>query len=105
MLLNFSLPHYFNKDVRKEMGELYGSSAISNFALAVITLFEPIFLYNVLHFSISKVLLFMAVVYAVYIVLIPFGGKFASIYGYRHSIALSVPFQIFYWLALLASIN
>ena len=47
----------------------------------------------------------MAVVYAVYILMIPFGGKFASNFGYRHSIALSVPFQIFYWLALLASIG
>ncbi|MBI5529961.1 MAG: MFS transporter [Candidatus Doudnabacteria bacterium] len=85
------------------MGQLYASSAISNFALSVITLFEPIFLFSVLHFSIPKVLMFMAVVYAVYIVFIPFGGKFASVYGYRHCIALSVPFQIFYWLALLAS--
>lgn len=49
--------------------------------------------------------MFMAVVYAVYILIIPFGGKFASVYGYRHCIALGVPFQIFYWLALLASIS
>jgi MFS family permease len=49
--------------------------------------------------------MFMALVYAVYILVIPLGGKFASSYGYRHSIALSVPFQIFYWFALLASIN
>lgn len=68
-------------------------------------LFEPIFLYSVLNFSVTKILLFFAVVYAVYIVCIPFGGKFASVYGYRHCIALSVPFQIFYWLVLLASIN
>jgi hypothetical protein len=59
--LNFHLPHYFSKDVRKEMGELYASSAISNFALSIITLFEPIFLYSVLHFTIPKVLLFMAI--------------------------------------------
>jgi MFS family permease len=104
-LLNFHLPKYFSKDVRKEMGELYASSAISNFALAVVTLFEPIFLYHVLHFSVPKVLLFFALLYAVYILLIPIGGKFASVYGYRHSIALSVPFQIFYWLALIASIG
>lgn len=103
MLLNFHFPHYFSKNVRKEMGQLYASSAISNFALSIITLFEPIFLYSVLHFSIPKILMFMAVVYAVYIIVIPFGGKFASIYGYRHCIALSVPFQIFFWLALLIS--
>lgn len=87
------------------MGELYASSTISNLALAVTSVFEPIFLFDVLHFSVPQVLLFMAVVYSTYIVVIPFGGKFASNYGYRHSIALSVPFQIFYWLALLASIG
>ena len=105
MLLNFHLPHYFTKKVRQEMGELYASSAISNFALSIITLFEPIFLYHVLHYSVPKVLMFMAVVYAVYIVIVPLGGKFASIYGYRHCIAISVPFQIFYWLALLVSVS
>ncbi len=104
-LLNFRLPHYFSKDVRKEMGELYASSAISNFALSIITLFEPIFLYSVLHLKIPVILLFTAAVYFVYILLIPFGGKFASAYGYRHAIVLSAPFQIFYWLALLASIG
>ena len=104
-LPDFRITHYFTQKVRKDLGELYASSVISNFALAVVTLFEPIFLYNVLHFSVPKVLLFMALVYFCYILLIPFGGKFASIYGYRHSVALSVPFQIFYWLALISSIG
>lgn len=103
MFLNFHLKQYFPKDIRKEIGELYASSAISNFALSLVMLFEPIFLYVVLHFSVTKILGFFAVVYAVYILAIPLGGKVASIYGYRHCIALSVPFQIFYWLALLAS--
>lgn len=105
MLLNFHIPNYFTKSVRREIGELYAHSAVANFALSVVLLFEPIFLYNVLHFSVEKILVFMAVVYAVYIVLIPLGGKFASIFGYRHSIAISAPFQIFYWLGLLASIT
>lgn len=105
MWADFHLPQYFTKNVRKEMGELYASSAISNLALSVIALFEPIFLYKVLHFGVPKILLFMATVYAIYILVIPLGGKIASLYGYRHCIALAVPFQIFYWLALLASIN
>jgi MFS family permease len=100
-----SFPSYFSKDVRKDVTELYRASAVSNFALALVGLFEPIFLYNVLHYTVPQVLLFTAIVYAVYIVGIPFGGKIASSYGYRHSIALSVPFQIFYWLALLASVQ
>jgi len=100
---NFS--GYFTKDVQKDVTELYQASAVSNFALSLVSLFEPIFLYSVLHFSVPKVLVFMAIVYAVYIPGIIFGGKIASRYGYRHSIALSVPFQIFYWMALLFSIS
>ena len=98
-------PNYFGKDVRKDVSELYRASAVSNFAMSLVSLFEPIFLFSVLHYTVTQVLLFMAVVYAVYIFGIIFGGQIASQYGYRHSIALSVPFQIFYWLALIASIG
>jgi MFS family permease len=103
VLLNFHIPNYFNKKVKEEISELYSSSAISNLALSIVLLFEPIFLFSVLKFTIIEVLLFMAVVYAVYIVFIPWGGKIASIYGYKHAIAMSVPFQIMYWLVLLVS--
>ncbi|MCL5666238.1 MAG: MFS transporter [Patescibacteria group bacterium] len=103
MLLNFHIPHYFTRQVREEIGELYAASAISNLALSVVMLFEPIFLYSVLHFSVPKVLAFMAVVYLVYIFAIPMGGWFASVYGYRHSIAISIPFQVLYWLLLVYS--
>lgn len=103
MLLNYHLPHYFSQKVKNEIGELYASSAIANLALSVVMLFEPIFLYDVLGFSVIQVLLFMAVVYAVYIPLIVFGGRIASVYGYKHAIAMSVPFQILYWGLLLVA--
>jgi MFS family permease len=99
------LPNYFGTGVKKDVSELYRASAVSNFAMSLVSIFEPIFLFSVLHYTVVQVLLFMAVVYAVYIVGIIFGGQIASEYGYRHSIALSVPFQIFYWLALIASIQ
>nr|MDQ3018937.1 hypothetical protein [bacterium] len=75
MLLHFHLPHYFANKIRKEIGHLYASTAIGNLAQSIITLYEPIFLYTVLDFSVIQILLFMASVYALYIVLIPFGGK------------------------------
>lgn len=103
MLLNFHLPNYFSKSVRQEIGELYAHSAIANMASSMMLLFEPIFLYSVLNFSVQEILLFTALVYGVYIVCIPFGGKFASLFGYKHSIAISVPFQILYWMLLIIS--
>lgn len=103
MLSSFHFPNYFSKHIRKEIGELYTHSTIANLALAVIMLFEPIFLNSVLKFTIPQVFLFMAVVYGVYIVAIPWGGKVASLYGYKHAIALATPFQILYWFILLSS--
>jgi MFS family permease len=85
------------------MAELYASSAIADIAMAVVMLFEPIFLYNVLKFTIPEVLLFMGAVYAFYIILIPLGAKVASRFGYEHSIYISIPFQIIYWVLLFAS--
>jgi len=103
MLFNFHLPHYFATKVRSEIEHLYASTAIGNLAQAMITLFEPIFLYQVVGLSVTEVLLFMAVVYAFYIVLIPWGAKIASKHGYAHSIFYSIPFQILFWLALVGA--
>jgi MFS family permease len=103
MLSSYHFPNYFAKTINKEIGELYANSAIANLALSLVMLFEPIFLHTVLKFTIPQVFLFMAVVYGVYIVCIPLGGKVASLYGYKHAIAMATPFQILYWFILLSS--
>lgn len=105
MSFKLRLPHYFSKSVSEEISELYASTAVGNFALAVVMLFEPIFLYSVLGFSIEQVLLFTGSIYAFNLFLMPLGGKIASRFGYYHSITLSIPFQILYWLLLFGSQN
>ncbi len=82
---------------------MYASIAIGSLAQALITIFEPIFLFVVLGFSIEQVLLFMAVVYALYTVFIPFGAKISSRFGYAHAIFFSIPFQIAFWFMLIGS--
>lgn len=100
MSFKFRIPRYFANTVRREMGELYAATAIADLALAMVLLFEPIFLYSVLEFSVEEVLLFFAAVYAWYVLFIPLGAKFASRFGYKHAIVASIPFQILYWLFL-----
>lgn len=102
-LEHFHLPHYFTSKVRAEISHLYASVGIGNLAQAIITLFEPIFLYHVVGLTIPEILLFMAAVYAIYALIIPFGGKFAAKFGYAHSIFFSIPFQIIFWFLLLGS--
>ena len=102
-MFSLHFPQYFTKKVRQEIGEIYAHSAIANTALSMMALFEPIFLYVGLGFTLNQVLLFTAIVYLTYIICIPIGGKAASYLGYKHTIAISVPFQILYWTILIAS--
>src|SRR3989338_6501641 len=102
-MFSIHFPQYFTKKVRQEIGEIYAHTAIANTALSMMSLFEPIFLYAVLDFTIPQVLWFTALIYAVYIIFLPLGGKVASFYGYKHAIALSVPFHIIYWMLLIVS--
>ncbi len=97
------LPSYFSSTIRRQIGELYASTAIADLAISIVMLFEPIFLYSVLGFSVEQVLWFMAAVYAFYIVLIPVGAKIINKFGYEHGILFSIPFQILYWALLFGS--
>jgi MFS family permease len=103
MLFDFHVPHYFSKSVRHEISELSASTALADFSISMVTVFEPIFLYSVLHLTVQQVLLFMAGVYLAYIFLIPLGGKLASQFGYRHALVMSIPFQILFWVFILAA--
>ncbi|MBL8030773.1 MAG: MFS transporter [Candidatus Doudnabacteria bacterium] len=100
MFLKFRLPHYFTTKLRTEVKELYVATAIADLALATMLIFEPIFLYQSVGFSVPKILLFFAAVYAWYVVLIPIGAKFAARFGFKHSLIASVPFQLLYWACL-----
>ena len=100
MLFDLHLPHYFSKGVRQEVSDLSVSTGIDEFATSMVAIFEPIFLYSTLHFTVPHVLLFMGAVYFIFIFTLPFGARFASLYGYKHSIILSIPFQILFWVCL-----
>ncbi len=103
MLFHFHLPHYFASKVRKQVEHLYASTSIGNLAEAMITLFEPIFLFQVLELSIVQILLFYACVYGLYVVLIPLGAKVASRFGFLHAMFFGIPFMVLYWLSLVGA--
>ena len=98
----FRLPSYFTESVRRQIGEMYASVAIADFAMAVVAIFEPIFLYAVLHYSIPQILLLNGLAYFVYIFAIPWGAKISARFGYAHGILFSIPFQILFWVFLYA---
>ena len=59
------LPHKMKRQVK----ELFVASIIVNFALAMVQIFEPIYLYQ-MGYSLTKIALFYLVVYALYFFLI-----------------------------------
>ena len=85
----------------RQMKGLMSATALLDFALSAISLFEPIYLYT-LHWSLSAICLFYFAVYIAAFLLLPIGARYAGRIGFQHSILFSSPFLIAYYLALYA---
>lgn len=92
-------PHYFSYRLNREVEEVYWHAILNGLALSMVFIFEPIYLWN-LGYSLVKILWFYVQVYAWYMLLISVGAKFASRFGYKHSILVSNIFYIIYWASL-----
>ncbi len=91
--------HFFPTHPSRKLTELFYSVGILDFASAAVTLFEPIYLFQ-LGYGIPQILLFYLLVYAAYIPLLPFGGWFVARFGPERSMAISTVFLIGYYLTL-----
>lgn len=89
------LPHHISRQV----SELYLATVLQNLALAMLMLFEPIYLWQQ-GLSVSEILLYFLVIYAIYFFILPLGAKFATAKGFENSIALSSLFLIAYYISL-----
>jgi MFS family permease len=90
---------FFATKLTHQVRELYLSAGIVNFAVAMVAIFEPIYLYS-RGFSLSQVLYFYLVIYSVYFFTIPLGAKFARRFGYEKAILLGTPFLALYYISL-----
>jgi MFS family permease len=90
---------YFSLHLRPELKELYIFSFFFSLAQALIVIFEPVFFYQQ-GFSLAMILIYYAVHYTLYTVLLPWGGKFVARFGLEHSLALSTPIFVAYFLVL-----
>ena len=89
------LPHHISRQVR----ELYWSTVLQNLALAMLLLFEPIYLWQQ-GFSVAQILWFFLAVYMTYFLALPLGAKYATSQGFEKSIAVSTVAQIAYYVCL-----
>lgn len=92
-------PSYFHKHLSRQLGNLYLSATTLDFSLAMVVLYEPVYLYR-LGYSIQHILLYYIVVYALYYFLVPLGGKVVARYGPARSIAASSLMLIGYYFSL-----
>lgn len=91
------LPHHLSS----EMKDLYWASQLQSLALAMLLLFEPIYLWQQ-GLSLRSIVLYFLGVYIAYFLTMPLGANFATHFGYEHSMAISTIVQIAYYFSLFA---
>lgn len=95
------LDHYFAPHPSQQVRELFVSRAILDFAVGMVMLFEPIYLRSI-GFSVPAILAFYGVLYVLYFLLLPLGGRICRRHGYEHTILFSSPFLVIWYLAFFA---
>lgn len=84
----------------KELREIYISHAIRRFAVAMICIFEPIYLFLYFQKRIWPIFVYFGIVSLLYGLLVPLGAKLMTKIGLKKAMIWSVPIQFFYYLAL-----
>ncbi|MBI4133691.1 hypothetical protein HY478_03685 [Candidatus Uhrbacteria bacterium] len=87
---------YLANHIPRELRELYAAHTIAVLAGALISVFEPIYLY-VLGFSIAGIFWWYAGIYVGYFLLLPLAARIVVRIGFEHAMLLSTPFLIAYY--------
>lgn len=91
--------HFMKFFQNKELTHFYISILLINFGVALISIFIPIYFYN-LGFSISKIIFFYFLWSLFFVILSYPCTKIISKIGVKHSMLLAAPFLIFFYLCL-----
>ncbi len=97
-LLNNAIHFKFFKD--KEFNEFYSSVFITTFGNSLINIFVPIYLFT-LGFEIYQILFFYFLRSIYFVIFSYLGAEIVSKIGEKHSMILSTPFLILYYLGLI----
>ena len=99
MSIRETIKRFFPEHMNQQMREFFVSSAIFDFGAGMAAIFEPIYLWSI-GWRLPSIIVFYMAAYALYFLIAPLGASFARSRGYEHSIALSTPFLVLYFLAL-----
>jgi len=95
--------HFFQYFAHRSVDEIYYSVGLRRFAIQLIGLYEPIFLYTLFNKNLSFVLFFFSAILFGHSFLAPLGGKLMAKIGIKRSMLFSIPFLMAYYLLLFFS--
>jgi len=87
-------PFWWRFFPKKELNQIYFSVALRSFAISLISIFIPLYLFREKNLSFEQTLLFFIFYSVVFAVTMPVAAKFASRFGIKHSIMVGVPLYI-----------
>ena len=81
---------------KKELNRIYLSLALRSFALSLIAIFVPLYLFQEVGLSLEKTLSFYLFYSIVFAIFTPIAAKFSARFGVKHSVLFSIPFYIIF---------
>ncbi|OYT41261.1 hypothetical protein B6U80_01745 [Candidatus Pacearchaeota archaeon ex4484_26] len=94
-------PSFFHFILNRELDEFYISIALRFFALSMVGIFLPIYLFFKLNLPLPVVMYFF-IIFAIFFALAAFmAAKIASQIGFKHLILMSIPFEITFFFLLI----
>ncbi|MBI2662333.1 MFS transporter [Candidatus Woesearchaeota archaeon] len=92
---------------RKELTQVYASAALRSFAISLVSLFIPLYLYIERGYSLQETLLFFLIYSVLFALFTPLAAKFSARYGVKHAVLISVPLYLVFivLLYLLPQVN
>ena len=100
MLFHFSPVYFFHYFLKRKTTQFFTSIAIRSFALGMVLIFEPIYLYSYFNQSLSFTLLFFGAIYGLYALIAVYGGRIMAKLGLRRAMLFSHFFFFAYYLSL-----
>ena len=91
--------HYLNFALKRELSELYVSTLIRGFAIGMLALFTPLYFFKE-GWSVQHIVLWFAVNYSLFGILVPLGAKVTVRFGYEKAMAISTPIALVYYAML-----
>lgn len=93
------LTSFLPERMQRQVRELFIETTLVNFALAMVMIFEPIYLYQI-GYSLQRIMFFYLITYVLYFIIMPLGGKFSRRQGYELGIFMGTFLFIFFYISL-----